>query len=78
MVFNHLIKHNGKYYPAGTNVPLEDNTKPTNQKSEYTKSEISRMTTAELQKLANELGIENALETSGSKLKEILAEHFGL
>lgn len=44
----------------------------------YTKSEINRMSTAELQNLAAAEGIENAFETSGSKLKEILAEHFGL
>lgn len=44
----------------------------------YTKSEINRMSTAELQNLAAAKGIENAFETSGSKLKDILAEHFGL
>lgn len=44
----------------------------------YTKSEINRMSTAELQNLAAAEGIENAFETSGSKLKEILAERFGL
>lgn len=44
----------------------------------YTKSEINRMSTAELQNLAAAEGIENAFETSGSKLKDILAEHFGL
>lgn len=44
----------------------------------YTKSEINRMSTAELQNLAAAEGIENAFETSGSKLKDILTEHFGL
>lgn len=44
----------------------------------YTKSEINRMSTAELQNLAAAEGIENAFETSGSKLKDILAEYFGL
>jgi len=24
MVFNHLVKHNGVYYPAGTDVPIEE------------------------------------------------------
>jgi len=47
-------------------------------KKKYTKSEINRMSTAELQNLAASEGIENAFETSGSKLKDILAEHFGL
>lgn len=44
----------------------------------YTKSEINRMSTAELQNLAAAEGIDNAFETSGSKLKEILASHFNL
>lgn len=44
----------------------------------YTKTEISRMSTEELQALAAQVGIENAYETSGNKLKGILAEHFGL
>lgn len=47
-------------------------------KRSYTKTEISRMSTEELQVLAAEVGIENAYETSGNKLKGILAEHFGL
>lgn len=44
----------------------------------YTKTEINRMSTAELQNLAATEGIENAFETSGNELKKILAEHFGL
>lgn len=44
----------------------------------YTKSEINRMSTADLQNLAAVEGIEDAYETSGSELKKILAEHFGL
>lgn len=44
----------------------------------YTKSEINRMSTAELQNLAAAEGIENAFETSGNELKKILAERFGL
>lgn len=44
----------------------------------YTKSEINRMSTAELQNLAAEVGIEDAFEKSGSKLKEMLIEYYGL
>lgn len=44
----------------------------------YTKSEINRMSTAELQNLAAAEGIENAFETSGNELKKILAQHFEL
>ena len=44
----------------------------------YTKSEINRMSTADLQKLAAEQGIENAQVTSGAELKEILIAKFNL
>lgn len=47
-------------------------------KKKYTKSEIQRMTTAELHNLAAAEGIENAFETNGNELKKILTQHFGL
>lgn len=45
---------------------------------QYTRTDINRMSTAELQTLATEIGIGNAQETSGNELKKILIEHFGL
>lgn len=48
------------------------------EKKTYTKTEINRMSSSELQELANAEGIPNALETSGSKLKSALIAHFGL
>ncbi len=48
------------------------------RKKKYTKTEINRMTTAELQNLADVEGIDNAFETSGGELKKILIEHFNL
>lgn len=48
------------------------------ESKQYTKTEINRMTTAELQNLAAAEDIEDAFETSGNELKKILAEHFGL
>lgn len=44
----------------------------------YTKTEINRMSTAELKELAAENGIENSEEMTGSELKKILIEKFGL
>lgn len=44
----------------------------------YTKTEINRMSTAELQELAKEQGIENAENITGAELKKILIEKFGL
>lgn len=44
----------------------------------YTKTDIKRMSTAELQNLAAKSGVENAFETSGGELKEILIQKFNL
>lgn len=44
----------------------------------YTKTEINRMSKAELQDLAMNEGIDGAEEMTGSELKENLISHFGL
>ena len=54
--------------------PTEDNI----EKGLYTKTEINRMSTADLQKLANENGIENSYSKNGSELKKILIEFYQL
>lgn len=46
--------------------------------SKYTKTMINRMSTSDLQSLAKEQEIENADEISGSELKKMLIEKFGL
>lgn len=46
--------------------------------TQYTKSEINRMTTAELQEVAFNNGVEDAYEMTGSDLKKLLIEKFGL
>ena len=43
-----------------------------------TKTEINRMSTAELQTLALENGIDGADEMTGAELKKVLIEKFGL
>lgn len=48
------------------------------QPKPLTKTEINRMTTAELKELAVENGIENAEQTTGSELKKVLISNFGL
>lgn len=93
MVYDHMVKVNGQYYRAGEDVPEiddmaggensppfsdDDITLETQEDKQYTKTEINRMSTAELQNLAATEGIENAFETSGNELKKILAEHFNL
>lgn len=92
--YPYVVKCNGEYYESGEDVPetedmagsksslpfsdndieLEENS----AEKKYTKSEIQRMKTEDLQSLATEVGIEDAYETSGNELKKILAEHFGL
>nr|DAG20003.1 MAG TPA: Rho termination factor, N-terminal domain [Caudoviricetes sp.] len=76
MVYEYKVKHKGKWYMPGENVPEEDDisTSP----GAYTKTDINRMSTSDLQSLATEQGIENAGEISGADLKKILIEHFGL
>lgn len=90
--YPYAIKFNGEYYEAGEDVPdtdseaMEGNTSLPFSEGEdyiederqYTKTDINKMNTADLQALAAEEGIENAYSTSGGELKKILIEHFGL
>ena len=75
MVATHTIKCGGKWYKAGEKMPESNSPVPS---VGYTKTEINRMSTADLQKLATEQGIENAQATSGAELKEILIAKFNL
>lgn len=74
MKFDHKVKHRGKWYMPGQEVPEEKkgNSFP------YNKTEINRMPTSELQELANKVGIENAYSINGGDLKSILIEKFQL
>lgn len=74
MVYEYKVKHNGKWYLPGEEVP-EDIEKP---EQEYTKTDINRMRTADLQKLAGEKGIQNADSFSGEDLKKMLIELMSL
>lgn len=75
MVATHTIKCGGKWYKAGDKMPESNSLAPS---VGFTKTEINRMSTADLQKLAAENGIKNALTTSGAELKEILIAKFNL
>ncbi len=84
MKYPYIVIHNGKWYNAGEEVPEtkssvpSDFMNPPKKPITYTKTEINRMSTADLQKLATEQGIENAQATSGAELKEILIAKFNL
>ena len=75
MKYPYIVIKNGKWYAAGEEVP---DTVPGNKPTGYTKTEINRMPTSELQSLAAQNGIENAAEMSGVDLKAILIEKLGL
>lgn len=78
MVAKHSIKINGKWYKTGEEIsPVEPQKKEPKQK-QYTKTEINRMSTAELQALALENGIDGADEMTGAELKKTLVEKFEL
>ena len=76
MIAEYTVKRNGRWYKAGDEIP--DIVPGEKSSGEYTKTEINRMSTADLQKLATEQGIENAQATSGAELKEILIAKFNL
>lgn len=74
MVYKYKVKHKGKWYLPGEEIP-EETEQPTQP---YTKTDINRMSTADLQKLAREKGIENADSFSGADLKKMLIELLNL
>ncbi len=74
MVYEYKVKHKGKWYLPGEEIP-EETEQPTQP---YTKTDINRMSTADLQKLAGEKGIENADSFSGADLKKMLIDLMNL
>lgn len=77
MIAQNTMKMNGKWYKAGEEISSAELQAETKQ-NQYTKTEINRMSTAELQALAHENGIDGANEMTGAELKKVLIEHFGL
>ena len=79
MKYPYIVGKNGVWYPAGTEVPEDNpNTKTENGQNQYTKTEINRMSTAELPTLALENGVDGSDEMTGAELKKVLVEKFGL
>ena len=77
--YPYIVNRDGIWYPAGAEVPagISENTEKSS-KTEFTKTEINRMPTSELKKLAEEQGIEEVESKNGSELKRILIEKLGL
>ena len=92
MVAKHSIKVNGIWYRAGEEIsPAKTETKTKDDFSQYmnlteieeestevkyTKTEINRMSTADLKELAKLNGIDDSL--IGAEIKKALIERFGL
>ena len=76
MVAEYTVKRNGKWFKAGEEIP--DIVPGEKSSGGYTKTEINRMSTADLQAIASEHVIEEADQISGAELKRILIEQFGL
>ena len=84
MIYPYIVNKNGVWYPSGADVPEDTSPVATDNLTEksvhngHTKTEINRMSTAELQTLALENGIGGADEMTGAELKKVLIEKFGL
>lgn len=84
MIYPYIVNKNGVWYPAGTDVPEDTIPITTDNFTEkpihngHTKTEVNRMSTAELRSLALENGIDGASEMTGAELKKVLIEKFGL
>ena len=57
---------------------ISNEQKEQKQEKQYTKSDISRLSTADLKTLAPTLGIEVTEESTGTKLKEEIIAKLGL
>ena len=77
MIAQNTMKMNGKWYKAGEEISLAKPQEEVKQ-NQHTKTEINRMTTAELQELALGNDIYGADEMTGAELKKVLIEKFGL
>ena len=77
MIAQNTMKMNGKWYKAGEEISLARPHAEAKQ-NQYTKTEINRMSTAELQGLALENDIDGAEQMTGAELKKVLIEKFGL
>lgn len=78
--YPYIVNYNGVWYPAGSEVPAGDSFAESisEEQKTYTKTEINRMPASELKALAIEHGIANAEEKSGTEIKKLLIEKFGL
>lgn len=75
MTAQYTVKFNGKWYKVGEEI---EEAQTVSSSFNYTKTDINRMSTADLQTLAKEQGIGGAELLSGAELKKLLIERFNL
>lgn len=83
MIYDHIVKYNGTYYPAGSDVPTDNQIKKvasvdkantsTSNDNKYTKTDIFRMSASELKKVAMELGLSIEGKTGSDLKKDIVS-----
>ena len=85
MKYPYIVNKNGVWYPSGADVPEGNNlresivsTPEKKKESKYTKTEIIRMSTDDLRKLALDSGMENGETMTGTDLKKHFISWFGL
>lgn len=86
MIVQHTMKVNGKWFYAGDEIAEAEKSasdfsqymNPPEEPKAYTKTEINRMSTAELKDFAREHGIDGAEDMTGAELKRVLIEKLGL
>lgn len=85
MLAKNIIKMNGKWYKAGEEVPdfipgHESYAEKTQMPEEfkYKKTDINRMSTADLKELAREYEVLNVDDMTGQDLKEYFITRFNL
>lgn len=79
MVFDHIVNHNGVYYDAGVNVPIDEESHTeaplfNAQKHVYTEKELSGMTAKEIKKIAEENGYTIKKIVKSDIVKEFLSQ----
>lgn len=83
MKFPYIVIRDGKWYKAGEEVP-EGTPGQYSEKMQipvefkYKKTDINRMSTADLKELAREYGVSNVDDMTGQDLKEYFITRFNL
>lgn len=85
MLAKNIIKMNGKWYKAGEEVPEETSGQESSDEEiqmpevfKYKKTDINRMSTADLKELAREHEVLNVDDMTGQDLKEYFITKFNL